>query len=255
MVRGVLFLDYVRMVKRQRATTSAQLRDADRRYLDDQIEPVSWYPMDTFERLGLAILECFAGDVTEPIRMFGRYQIGGILKQFPELLVPNHPRDTLMRFRVLMTSFFNFPALDVLSIDDTSAEVTIRYTMCADAERAASWQTLGFFESLLALSGAAHNHCEFVARSWETPGRITRMRLRWVDAPRRRGQSTGPAYAAAAEGGQGALAPAGIPAVAPAAAPPVPAGPAGPGGPATPAGTPDPPVPTVDPSKKSGAKL
>lgn len=195
MVRGLLFLDYVRMVKRQRAVESTRLSDDDRRFLEMKIDPSGWYPMGTFERLGLAILDCFVGEATEPIRMFGRFQISGILGQFPDLLVPNDPRDTLMRFRVLMTSFFNFPALDVLSIDDTSAEVTIRYGMCAAAERAASWQTLGFFESLLSLSGAAHNHCEFVARSWETPGRITRLRLRWVDAPRRRGESTGPAEA------------------------------------------------------------
>lgn len=192
-VRGVLFLDYVRMVKRQRASDSARLLPEDLALLDEKIEPGSWYSMETFERLGLAILDCFDGDSPEPIRMFGRFQINGILAQFPELLVPKHPRDTLMRFRVLMTSFFDFPALDVLSIDDTSAEVTIRYGMCAAAERAAAWQTLGFFEALLSLSGAMHNHCEFVARSWETPGRITRLRLRWVDAPRRRGESTGPA--------------------------------------------------------------
>jgi hypothetical protein len=202
MVRGLLFLDYVRMVKRQRATESAHLLDDDRRYLEEKIDPIGWYPMRAFERLGLAILERFGGDATEPIRMFGRVQISGILAQFPELLVPKHPRDTLMRFRVLMSSFFNFPALDVLSIDDTSAEVTIRYAMCAAAERAASWQTMGFFESLLSLSGAAHTHCEFVARSWETPGRLTRMRLRWVDAPRRRGESTGPAYGPPPENGE-----------------------------------------------------
>jgi hypothetical protein len=197
-VRGVFFLDYVRMVKRQRATESERLLAEDRVLLDSKIDPGSWYPMEVFERLGLAILDCFTGDSPDPIRpirMFGRFQINGILAQFPELLVPKHPRDTLMRFRVLMSSFFDFPALDVLSIDDTSAEVTIRYGMCAAAERAAAWQTLGFFEALLALSGAMHNHCEFVARSWETPGRITRLRLRWVDAPRRRGESTGPAEA------------------------------------------------------------
>lgn len=202
-VRGVLFLDYVRMVKRQRATESARLADEDRGFFDSKIDPMQWYPMETFERLGLAILDCFVSNATEPIRMFGRFQINGMVAQFPELVVPKHPRDTLMRFRVLMTSFFNFSALDVLSLDDTSAEVTIRYGMCSAAERAAAWQTLGFFEGLLAMSGALHNHCEFVARSWETPGRITRLRLNWVDAPRRRGESTGPAEAIFSSSGGG----------------------------------------------------
>jgi hypothetical protein len=193
LVRGLLFLDYVRIVKRQGAAKSERFEPEDRRLLEEVIDPHAWYPMATFERLGLAILDGFPGDSAEPIRMFGRYQITGILAHFAELVVPNHPRDTLMRFRVLMSSFFNFPAIEVPSIDDTSAEVTIAYGMCAAAERAASWQTLGFFESLLALSGAAHSHGELVVRSWETPDRTTRMRLRWVDAPRPRRGVTGPA--------------------------------------------------------------
>src|SRR5688572_3390567 len=94
-VRGVLFLDYVRIVKRQRAIESARLLPEDRLLLDAKIDPGSWYPMETFERLGLAILDGFTGDSPEPIRMFGRFQINGILAQFPELLVPKHPRDTL----------------------------------------------------------------------------------------------------------------------------------------------------------------
>jgi hypothetical protein len=199
MVRGVLFLDYIRIVKRQRATLSHRLTLDDRPYLEQAIALSGWYPMVTFEHLGLVILDGFASDSPEPIRMFGRYQITGILAQFAELLVPNQPRDTLMRFRVLMTSFFNFPALEVTSLDDTSAEVTIDYKMCPAAERAASWQTLGFFESLLSLAGAAHSHCDFVVRSWETPGRTTKLRLRWVDAPRSRGRKTGPAVDPASE--------------------------------------------------------
>ncbi|MEZ4360484.1 MAG: hypothetical protein R3B48_09900 [Kofleriaceae bacterium] len=193
LVRGALFVDYVRIVKRQRAGSSEHLEPEDLAFLMESIDVTAWYPMATFERFGLAILEALPGTGTEAIRLFGRAQLGGLLSQFPTLLVPGYPRDSLMRLRVLMSSFFSFPALDVLSIDDTSAEVTIQYGMCADAERAASWQTLGFFEGLLSLSGAAHCHCEFLVRSWETPGRVTRLRLLWVDAPRARSHVSGAA--------------------------------------------------------------
>jgi hypothetical protein len=184
-VRGVLFLDYVRVVKRLRAGRSEQLEAEDLPYLVEPIDVMAWYPMATFERFGLAILEHLPAAEPAPIRQFGRAQLPGILAQFPTLLVPHQPRDTLMRFRVLLSSFFAFPAIEVLSLDDSSAELTLQYGMCAAAERAAAWQTFGFFEALLELSGAAHHHGEFLVRSWETPGRTTRLRLRWVDAPRR----------------------------------------------------------------------
>lgn len=226
MVRGVLFLDYVRIVKRQRATASARLFPEDRVYLTERIQLDAWYPMAAFERLGLALLDTFAGVVwtqadedaqqthaartrrarttlqpanAEPIRAFGRQQMVGISAQFPELVVAKSPRETLMRFRVLLSSFFDFEALAVLSLNDTSAEIIVDYGMCPAAECAASWQTLGFCEALLAMSGAPHHHCELVQRSWEVAGRVTRLRLSWVDARRPRPRETGPADVPPAE--------------------------------------------------------
>lgn len=217
MVRGSLFLDYVRIVKRARALHSARLWPEDRECLAQPVVPDQWYPMATFERLGLVIIDSFMGVIwtdddardepadaagrragmltvnSEPIRMFGRHQIPAIAAQFPELVVPKSPRETLMRFRVLLSSFFDFPALDMLSINDTSAEITIDFGMSPPAERAAAFQTLGFFEALLAMAGAPHHHCELVQRSWEVPGRPTRLRLAWVDARRPRPRKTGPA--------------------------------------------------------------
>lgn len=218
MVRGALFLDYVRIVKSARAMHSARLAASDRELVAERVVAERWYPMAAFERLGLVILDSFLGTVFteessrsesaesaairarailtvsgEPIRMFGRQQIPRIAAQFPELVVARSPRETLMRFRVLLSSFFDFPALDVLSLNDTSADITIDYGMCPAAERAASWQTLGFFEALLAMAGAPHHHCELVQRSWEVPGRATKLRLAWVDARRPRPRETGPA--------------------------------------------------------------
>lgn len=213
LVRGALFVDYVRMVRRQRLLEHPRLSPEDRELLVQRIEPMEWYPMAAFERLGLVILESLSvvlrsADALdpptlslltvspEPIRFFGRHQIAQIVGQFPELVVPRSPRETLMRFRVLLSSFFAFPAIEVLSINDTSAELTVDYGMSPAAERAACWQTLGFCEALLAMAGARHHHCELVARPWEVSGKVTRLRLAWVDARRPRPSETGPADAA-----------------------------------------------------------
>ena len=49
------------------------------------------------------------------------------------------------------------------------------------------------------MSGAPHHHCELVQRSWEVAGRVTRLRLSWVDARRPRPRETGPADVPPAE--------------------------------------------------------
>src|SRR6266581_4623893 len=64
-VRGSLFLDYVRMLKaRHELDWRRHLAPEDHGYLEQRINPAAWYPMATFERLGMAILhEIARGDL------------------------------------------------------------------------------------------------------------------------------------------------------------------------------------------------
>ena len=59
--RGVLFVDYVRMLRSQKAVDWSQhLAPEDLAYLRTQIDPASWYPMATFERMGNGIMRHIA---------------------------------------------------------------------------------------------------------------------------------------------------------------------------------------------------
>ena len=56
-VKGTLFVDYVRMLRSRREMDwSKHLTAVDLGYLVQRIDPDGWYPMETFERMGLAIL-------------------------------------------------------------------------------------------------------------------------------------------------------------------------------------------------------
>jgi hypothetical protein len=60
-VKGVLFADYVRMLRAHRDRPWTQyLQPEDLPYLDQRIDPGQWYPMETFERLGIAIMHAVA---------------------------------------------------------------------------------------------------------------------------------------------------------------------------------------------------
>ncbi|HEV7554896.1 MAG TPA: hypothetical protein VGO00_05525, partial [Kofleriaceae bacterium] len=57
-VRGVLFRDYVRMLRVvKHPELRAGLLTDDVALLDSKIDPEAWYPMETFERFGNAILK------------------------------------------------------------------------------------------------------------------------------------------------------------------------------------------------------
>jgi eukaryotic-like serine/threonine-protein kinase len=177
-VKGTLFVDYVRMLRaRKDVDWSRHLRPEDLAYLHERIAPTAWYPMETFERMGLAILAEITSDM-QLARAWGRAQIDGLSRTHGNLVAPGDPCDTLMRFRVLRRGFFDFSALDIPSLHDGEAIVLVDYGMSARAEEAASWQTLGFFERLLEVSGARNVLAQFSSTSW-TGDLVTTIQLHW----------------------------------------------------------------------------
>jgi hypothetical protein len=178
-VRGVLFLDYVRMLRSQKAIDwTAHLPPDDVRYLSARIEPDAWYPMETFERLGNAILHHVARGQLFPVQLWGRYSAAQLRAAHPALLAPGNPVETINRFRVLRATFFDFTALEIPMLHDDEAHVVIRYHMGMPAEEAAAYQTMGFFEGLLELAGACDVRARFVERCWADAPR-TLLELRW----------------------------------------------------------------------------
>jgi hypothetical protein len=178
-VRGVLFLDYVRMLRSQKAIDwTAHLPPEDVGYLSSKIEPEAWYPMASFERLGNEILRHVARGELFPVQLWGRYSAEQLKAAHPLLLEPNNPIETVNRFRVLRATFFDFTALEVPMLHDDEAQIVIGYHMGMPAEEAAAYQTMGFFEGLLELAGASDVHARFAERSWAGDPR-TLLELHW----------------------------------------------------------------------------
>jgi hypothetical protein len=179
-VRGVLFVDYVRMVRGKRDVDwSKHLTAEDLVWIHTRIDLDDWYPMDTFERLGIAILKEVALGQLEGVRMWGRFQVPQVRKQVPMLIAEGNPRETMMRFGVLSSSFFDYGALGVGEVVDDAATMTIGYGMSPVAEETASYQTMGFLEGLLEASGATDVSARFTTRAWEGAPK-TLVALHWT---------------------------------------------------------------------------
>lgn len=179
-MRGILFVDYVRMVRGKKSIDwSEYLRDVDREVIAQPIDLDGWYPMETFERLGVGIVREVAHQQLVAVRMWGRFQLDFVRKQFPTIVAENDPRDTLMRFHAMRRGFFDYDALDVLEVLDDSAMVAVQYRMAAEAEEAACHQTMGFCERLVEVAGAKDVKAAFGAQSWRGAPR-TLIELRWT---------------------------------------------------------------------------
>src|SRR5262249_43611892 len=158
---------------------SAYLTRAEQQYLSTQIEPGHWYPMDTFERMGVAILREIARDDLTLVKHFGRVSLDVLCKQYDNLVAPGDPKDSLLRFKALRQGLFDFPALDLEDLFDDEAVAIVSYGMGAVAEEAATHQTMGFFERLLERAGGAPVRVSLLARSW-TGDPKTRVQMKWT---------------------------------------------------------------------------
>jgi len=183
-VKGVLFADYVRTIRgHKEADWGAHLRPEDQAYLGQQISPTDWYPMDSYDRMGGAILHLIARDDLQAVRMWGRLLARPLWETAPELVTAGDPAGTLRRFQGLRANYFDFDALTVGHIADESGEITIGYQMGPITEEGASFQTMGFFEGLLELSGATGIAASFKQCSWVGDA-STVLELHWRNPPR-----------------------------------------------------------------------
>jgi hypothetical protein len=181
-VKGVLFVDYVRMLRAHRDRSWNQyLAPEDAPYLELIVDPAGWYPMATFERLGLAILHTIAEGDLALVREWGRASVAHVAGTVEHVVVPEDPRESLMRFFVLRRSFFDFEALSMLEVSDRSATVQIQYGMSPLAEEAAAVQTSGFFEGLVELADGVGIQAYLTERSWHGHPR-TVLSLSWLTA-------------------------------------------------------------------------
>lgn len=179
-VRGNLFVDYVKMVRSmKRVDWNQYLTAYDQQFIDDAVDLEGWYPMETFERLGLGILAEVAKGQLEAVRMWGRFQTDALRLLLPDLVADGDPRDTLYRFQVLRRGMFDFDALDIVHADDEQATIRVAYGMGTKAEEAAANQARGFFERLLEVAGAKEVSSRFVETSWNG-GATTTLTLAWT---------------------------------------------------------------------------
>jgi hypothetical protein len=179
-VKGILFADYVRMIRAHKAVDwSKELAEDDRAYLMRHVHLESWYPMEVFERFGNAILKHVANSDLEAVRMWGYFSVDALLHANPMLLAEGDPIETLTRFKTLRASYFDFPALEVPMLHDGHALVEIHYGMGMPAEEAASFQTMGFFERLIDRAGGLGATGKFLERSWAGQRR-TLVELTWI---------------------------------------------------------------------------
>jgi hypothetical protein len=178
-IKGIFFMDYVRMIRRRKDVDwSKHLHPGDLEILEHRVEPGEWYALEVFERMGAAIFHEIALGDMQAVYAWGRHYMDGLFEAYDSLVVKGDPMESVMRFQVLRSSFFDFPAVEFEDLMGNEVKLKIQFGMSRLGEEASANQTLGFFERLLELSGASDVSHAYVRKSWETES-PTLIHLRW----------------------------------------------------------------------------
>ncbi len=157
------------------------LPETDIALMNRHVDADGWYPMTSFERMGVAILSHIEGATLSSVQMWGRFSANEFARQHPELIVEREPIETLMRLKVLRATLFDFPAFDIPVLSPGFARVIMNYHMGPIAEEAACHQTLGFCEGALSMAGATEVSVALVECRWRGAP-TTLAELHWSTA-------------------------------------------------------------------------
>jgi hypothetical protein len=179
-VKGSFFVDYVRMIKsRKDLDWSKYLQPEDSVFLQEKILGYEWYPMLTFERMGIGIVKEIARDNLEIVRLWGRIQAEELTRTYDSLIHLGNPQESLIQFQLLRKEFFNFDPIRVVELCKNYGLLEINYHMMSPiAEQAATYQSLGYFARLLEFSGANNVQWIFQAKAW-AGDKSTKLELSW----------------------------------------------------------------------------
>jgi CheY-like chemotaxis protein len=178
-VRGILFIDYVRMLRRYGASDRARasLPPDEAFYLSTRLDPEAWYPMEAFQRLGLALLAEVVGPELRVIRLWGRSQVATLVGFLPELGSAPGPGEAVTLLSTFVQGLFDFPCVVVERVEREQAEVRLDFGMGGPAEAAARLQAQGVFEELVTSTGGRS-----VASTLTGPQLSLRWRLQRITA-------------------------------------------------------------------------
>lgn len=128
-VKGSLLVDYVRMIRANKDREwDKYLTEEDWKIINSRILPSAWYPLETFQRAGMATFHELAGGNLSAVRAWGKISMEQLLKNiYKSVIADNNPMKALERYILLRRQFFNFSEQEFEKVGEKHARVFLDY--------------------------------------------------------------------------------------------------------------------------------
>lgn len=125
--KGSLVLDMVKLIRAFRSEPwESYLKPEDWEIVNGMVIPTSWYPIESYQRIGLAVYQLVAKGNADVIVSFGRAAMDELFKgPYRPFLDKNDPFAATQKFLELRKPIFNFSKMQMLKTGDKSLSVRL----------------------------------------------------------------------------------------------------------------------------------
>jgi len=162
-VKGNVILDYVKMIRANPHLPWAEhLQTEDLEVVKQLVLPLSWYSLDQFQRLGVAVFKLIAKENYAVLRAYGR-SLGDRMKaDNPGMIARGGSRVTLARFSEIQKRLYSFSAQQIDDIGPGHIILHIYSTPADFGIPVYIEQLCGTIERLIELSGGRQVQIKFL---------------------------------------------------------------------------------------------
>jgi len=167
-VKGNVVLDYVKMIKANPDKPWSEiLLPGDFDIIKQMVLPGSWYPMEFFQRTGVAVYKLIANEDLNLVRLMGLANGDKMFENYPGVVTKGDAYATVEKFIQIQRNFYSFHAFDFEKLGASEMLVTIYYEPDDPAFIPYVEQIFGTMGRLLELAG--YPKMDFEVKEFEEP--------------------------------------------------------------------------------------
>jgi len=178
-VKGTIFSEYVRMIKANRELDwDEYLTDEEWKLVNEMILPSSWYPLESYKRMGLAVFKLMAKGDVKAAWNWGRLSVEGLTKVYKNLVSEGDPYEAVRRFTIIQGNLANFDIVELKKQEDRVLHVVFNVSFGGEADKAYAYHLGGMLERLAELNSSDPVKVDIIEKCWEGAPK-TLFEIRW----------------------------------------------------------------------------
>jgi len=180
-VKGSIMLDFVKVVHRARHLPwDRYLTAQDFELVESMILPSSWYPLETYQRIGLAVYELLGQGRPENARRWGQESMARLMEGvYQKALLKGDPLEAIKSFITLRKTLIDFGEFALNPIGPGQVEFIMFEVNEIPGLEPFSHMFVGNMEKLAAANGGREVTVEFSdQRRNDRPARVFQIRWR-----------------------------------------------------------------------------